>query len=202
MLVRGQTSRLPGHNEVRYIRGGVGNPRPRKEKGTINCREPEVTVPVSCLDTAAVPGGKLPPDPSPRAPVVCLVTVPVSRLDTAAVSGGEIPPGPPPRAHPLVLGHRFCLVLGHSSGAGRGNPPPDPLEHVPSCWVTGLINCKKNKLLPALPRLRTGLNHAAKLRDSSGDGLVTWESHSVRRGDSSSSLDRRGRQWTMSQLKT
>ena len=55
-----------------------------------------------------------------RAPVVCLVTVPVSCLDTAAVPGGRNPSGYPPRARPLVLGHRFCLVLGHSSRDGKG----------------------------------------------------------------------------------
>ena len=85
-----------------------------------------VTVPVSCLDTAAMPGEKPPPDPPLRAPVVCLATVPVSCLETAAglvfghgsrAERGN-PPGPPPRARPLVLGHSFCLVLGHRSRAG------------------------------------------------------------------------------------
>ena len=96
VLVRGRTSRLPGYNEGRYIPGGVA---PRKAKATMNCRAPVVclvTVPVSCLDTAAVPGGETPPGPSPRPPVVCSVTVPVmSCLDTAAVPGGETPPAPP-----------------------------------------------------------------------------------------------------------
>ena len=55
----------------------------------------------------------------------CWVTDLVSCLDTAAVTGGEPPPDPP-RSRPLVLGHRFSLVLGHSSRAGGGNPPPGP----------------------------------------------------------------------------
>ena len=72
-------------------------PLPHKAKATINC----------------------------RAPVVCLATVPVPCLDTAAVPGGNPSPTErPPRARSLVLGHRFCLVLGHSSRAGGGNPPP------------------------------------------------------------------------------
>ena len=58
VLVRGRTSRLPGHNELRYIPGEVAPPPPRKVKATMNCRAPVVclvTVHVSCLDTAAVP---------------------------------------------------------------------------------------------------------------------------------------------------
>ena len=61
-----------------------------------------------------------------RAPVLCLVTVRVSCLDTTAVPGGRSPPDPPHRARPLVLGQRFCLVLGHSSRAGGGHPPSPP----------------------------------------------------------------------------
>ena len=63
------------------------NPPLRKAKATVNC----------------------------RAPVVCLATVPVSCLDTAAVPGGGTFPRPHSRPRPLVLGHRLCLVLGHSS---------------------------------------------------------------------------------------
>ena len=229
VLLRGQTSRLPGHNEVRYISGGLAPPSlrkvkatmnsrapvvclvtgqrragsgtdlppnrraqlseiysrrcclpPRKAKATMNCREPLaclVKVPVSCLDTASVPGRETPPDTSPRArPLVlghilclvlghssragggtpskspplehapwCWVTEFVSCLDTAA------PPGPSPRARPLVLGHRFCLVLGHSSRAGRGNPPRTPLEHTPWCWVTDFISCLDTAAVPGTP---------------------------------------------------
>ena len=53
----------------------------------------------------------------------------------------EPPPGPPPRARPLVLGHRFCIVLGHGSRAGKPprTPPDPPVEHAPWCWVTDLF---------------------------------------------------------------
>ena len=95
MLVRGRISRLPGHNEVRYIPGGVAPPPPRKAKATMKCKAPVVclvTVHVSCLYIAAVQGGNPPAPPPapprtppPRAPVVYLVTVPVSYLDTAAM---------------------------------------------------------------------------------------------------------------------
>ena len=83
VLVRGRTSRLPGHKEARCIRGSVIF---STNTNFIYCtclvlrhstsklpRAPVVylvTVPVSCLDTS---------------PVVCLVTVPVSCLDTAPV---------------------------------------------------------------------------------------------------------------------
>ena len=120
MLVRGWIFRLPGHNEVRYIRGGVATP-PRKAKATMNCRAPVFClfiVPVSCLDTAAVPGGKH-HRPPPRAPVVCLVTVHVSCLDTAAVPGGKPPPG-----------------------------PPDPPSSTLWCWVTNFVVCLDTATVP------------------------------------------------------
>ena len=128
MLVRGRTSRLPGHNEVRYIRGGVATPPPRKAQATMNCRAPVVclvTVPVSCLDTVAVLGGETPR--TPPSSTGCLLS-----HSTCIVfghsnrAGGETPPDPHPRARPLVLGHRFCLVLGHSRCAGGGHPPDHP----------------------------------------------------------------------------
>ena len=155
-----------------YSRRCSNPPSPRKAKTTMNGRAPVVclvTVPVSCLDTAAMPGEKPPPDPSLRAPVVCLATVPVSSLETAAglVLGhssraeGRNPPGPPPRARPLVLGHSFCLVLGHrsraggstclvlgrSSRSGGGRPPPDPPSSTPSRAGTHLylLIIKKQK---------------------------------------------------------
>ena len=123
---------------------------PRKAKATMNCRKSVVflvTVPVSCLDTAAVPG-EPPPDPPPSSTgcllshSTCLVLghSSLSRARTQQPCRGETPPGPPHRARPLVLGHRFCLVLGHSRRAGGGHPPPDPpLEHTPSCWDTYLF---------------------------------------------------------------
>ena len=87
-----------------------------------------VTVPVWCLDTAAVPGGfnpppGLPPSSTPpgagsqrpphRAPVVCLVTVPVWCLDTAVPGGGvTLPPGRPPSSTPPGAGSQiYSLIL-------------------------------------------------------------------------------------------
>ena len=142
----GSGTRLPPPRARRseiYLRMCSNPPPPRKAKATTNYRAPIVclvTVPVSCLDTAAVPGERPSPGPSPRAPVVCLVTVPVPCSDTAVVPGGETPPGPHPRARPFVLGHIFCLVLGHSRRAGGGTPPRTPhLGHAPSCWDTDLF---------------------------------------------------------------
>ena len=98
MLIRGRTSRLPGHNEVRYSRRCRKLP-PRKAKATMNC----------------------------RAPVACLVTVPRSRAWTQQpCRGGGPPPGPPPSSTGCLLSHSTCLVLGHSSRAGGGEPPQDP----------------------------------------------------------------------------
>ena len=102
MLVRGRTSRLPGHNEVRYIRGGVATPPPRKAQATMNC----------------------------RAPVVCLVTVPVSCLDTVAVLGGETP-RTPPSSTGCLLSHSTCIVFGHSNRAGGGDPSGTPPSSTP-----------------------------------------------------------------------
>ena len=135
-------------------------PPPRKAKATMNCRAPIVylvtVVPVSCLDTAAVPrvGGNPPPDPPPQPPVVCSVTVPVSCLDTAAAlvlehssrAGGGTPPlPPPPRARPLVLGDSFFLVLRHSRRAGGDTPPGHPPSSTPPCAGTHIYLLIFNK---------------------------------------------------------
>ena len=137
MLIRGRTSRLPGHNEVRYIHGGVASPPPPPQSKIhhqlysvclvtvhVSCLDTEtanlprapvvclVTVPVSCLDTAPVVCLVTVPAVSclDTAPVVCLVTVPVSCVDTA----------------PVVCLVTVPLVIGHSSRAGGGNPPRTP----------------------------------------------------------------------------
>ena len=105
-------------------------PLPRKAKPTMSCRAPVVrlvTVPVSCLDTAAIPGEK-PPQTPPLEHRLFAQSQYLSRAWTQKP--------PPPRARPLVLGHRFCLVLGHSRRAGGGHPP---LERAPSCWDTYLF---------------------------------------------------------------
>ena len=124
-----------------------------------------------------MPGRETPPDTSPRArPLVlghifCLVLGHSSRAgggtppsplhsSTPLGAGSQIlsrawtlqpPPDTSPRARPLVLGHRFCLVLGHSSRAGRGNPPRTPLEHTPWCWVTDFISCLDTAAVPGTP---------------------------------------------------
>ena len=126
MLIRGRTSRLPGHKEARFLRGRVDlrtntNFTCFEFLSTQSCRY------VQCeFNTAAVPGGGNPPPPTPpRTPPLehapsCRVPDIVWCLDTAAVSGGGS------RARPLVLGPRYSLVLGHSSRAGGGGTPPDP----------------------------------------------------------------------------
>ena len=96
VLVRGRTSRLPGYNEGRYVSGGVA---PRKAKATMNCRAPAVclvTVPVSCLDTAAVPGGGNPSRTLPST-TGCLLSHSTCdvMLGHSSRAGGETPPDPP-----------------------------------------------------------------------------------------------------------
>ena len=84
VLIRGRTSRLPGHKEARCIRGSVifstntnltsqylSRAWTQHQQTPLEHRVCLVTVPVSCLDTA---------------PVVCLVTVSVLCLDTAPVT--------------------------------------------------------------------------------------------------------------------
>ena len=134
MLVRGRASRLPGHIEVRCIRGGVATPPPRKAKATMNCRAPVVclvTVSVSCLDTAAVPGGGTPPAPPPSNTGCLLNHSTYLVLGHSSRAGGGNPPGTPPRARSLVLGHIFCLVLEHSNRAGGEHPPRTPPSSTP-----------------------------------------------------------------------
>ena len=165
MLIRGRTSRLPGHKEARFLRGRVITPVIAQQPCHSTClglghssragggnapgsphRAPVVclvTVPVWCLDTAAVQGGGYPPRTPPsstppragsqrpphRAPVVCLVTVPVWCLDTAAVpGGGKLPPGPPPSRTPPRAGSQTLPVwcLDTAALPGGVNPPPDP----------------------------------------------------------------------------
>ena len=112
---------------MRYIPGGVAPPPyPRKAKAIVNCRAPVVclvTVPVSCLNTAAVPGEETPAG-HPRIP--------------------------PPRARSLVLGHRLCLVLGRSNRAGGGNPPwiPPPSSTPPGAGSQIYLLILKNSKRP------------------------------------------------------
>ena len=126
MLVRGRTSRLPGHNEVRYIHGGVATPPPPQSKSHHQLYSVcLVTVPVSCLDTA---------------PVVCLVTVVRGHSTGCFLSHSTCLV----RGHSTgcLLSHSTCLVIGHSSRAGGGNPPPGPPHRAPVvCLVTvpGLV---------------------------------------------------------------
>ena len=124
-------------NEVRYIRVCVATPPPppqskiyHERKSTSCLRSHSSTCLVLGHSSRAAEGSPT-RNPPPRAPVVCLVTVPVSCLYTAAVLGRGDPPRTPPRARPLVLGHRFCLGLGHSSRAGRETPPGPPPSSTP-----------------------------------------------------------------------
>ena len=62
---------------------------------------------VSCLETAALPGG-----------------VPVSCLDTAAVQVGETLPEPPPRVRLLVLGRTFISLFFNTTATQQASHRP------------------------------------------------------------------------------
>ena len=114
---------------MRYIRVCVATspPPPRKAKATMNCRASvvcSVTVPVSCLYTAAVPGGEPPPDRPPRAPIV--------------------------QSTCLVLGHSSrSRARTQQPCWGGGTPPDRPFEHAPWCWVTDFVSCLDTADVPA-----------------------------------------------------
>ena len=165
MLVRGRTSRLPGHNEVRYIHGGVATPPPAKQKppSTVQHLLSHSTCLVrghstdcllsysTCLVLGHSTGCLL-------SHSTCLVrghsTGCLLSHSTCLVRGHNTG---------CLLSHSTCLVIGHSSRAGGGNPPrtppsstgcllshsnwsrawtqqPDPpLEHAPWCWVPDIF---------------------------------------------------------------
>ena len=147
MLVRGRTSRLPGHNEMRYIRGGVATPPPRKAKATMNCRASVVclvTVHVSCLDTATVSGAEIPPGPPSLKHRLFAQSQylsrawpqqPVSGLDTAAVPG-ENPTPDPPSSTPLGTGSHILSRAWTQQPCRRGTPPrTPPSTTLPRAWT-------------------------------------------------------------------
>ena len=112
MLVRGRTSGLPGHNEVRYIHGGVATLPPAKQK-------PPSTVQrflshSTCLVLGHSTGCLL-------SHSICLVlgysTGCLLSHSTCLVRG---------HSTGCLLSHSTCLVIGHSSRAEGGNPPRTP----------------------------------------------------------------------------
>ena len=115
VLIRGRTSRLPGHKEARCIRGSMifstntnftsqyrSRAWTQHQQTPLEHRVCLVTVPVSCLDTP---------------PVVCLVTVSVSCLDTIPVT---VPVSCVDTAYRYIPYSRRCcrgvLIRGRTSG--------------------------------------------------------------------------------------